>query len=98
MLKKESLPSSGVDAGVHLLVLHLLGGEHGLVVHDAPENQHECADDIYCVYNCLDSSLLCVIILSQHWPHQLFKIISQLMLDYGHDGRHREKRQTFRNN
>ena len=88
---KESLPSSGIDAGVHLLVLHLLGGEHGLVVHDAPEHQHEGADDSYCVYNGLDSSSLCVIILSQHWPHQLFEIISQLILYDGHDDRHHEK-------
>ena len=32
-------PSSGVDACVHLLVLHLLRGEHRLVVHDAPGSQ-----------------------------------------------------------
>ena len=39
-----SSPSSGVDAGIHLLVLHLLGREHGLVVHDAPDYEHDDHD------------------------------------------------------
>ena len=38
------LPSSGVDAGIHLLVLHLLGREHGLVVHNAPDYEHDDGD------------------------------------------------------
>ena len=28
-----------------MLVLHLLGGEHGLVVHDAPEYEDDDGDD-----------------------------------------------------
>ena len=33
-----SLPPAGVHP-VHLVVLHLLGSEHGLVVHDAAEEE-----------------------------------------------------------
>ena len=33
------VPAGGVDAGVHLLVLHLLRREHGLRVHGAPADR-----------------------------------------------------------